>query len=186
MSSSADPSPPILNYASPSTHHQVLYTRSENGATVAIHDPARRRRAVSEAVSKAVVTIVAIVVMSGCFMLTSGWGIALFLYLIFAALTLVPIVAWGRNRHLAQPALIEWTGNDLIFFNLDAKPPLAIPRDQIDAIRCDAKSKFLMVRGQGSTIFAHQFSLPAETIEEIAAFLRSVLNLSAENKAPHE
>jgi hypothetical protein len=69
-----------------------------------------------------------------------------------------------------------------MFLNLNTNPPLAIPRDRIYAVEYVPRLKILVVRANGYEVFEHPFSLPAKNVEEIAAFLRSTLNLNSENK----
>jgi len=185
MSTSADPSPPALDYATPSTDQPILFNRTENGATVVIRDPARQARAISEAMSEAGGMIFAGMLMGGC-LFFGRFGVAKTLAGIATILALVAIGAWVRYRQFAEPIIIELKEKELIFHNLDTKRIPKIPRDRIYALKYVAHSQNLVVRASGCEMFEHQFSLPAAKVEEIAAFLRLVLKLKSEGEAANE
>ncbi len=168
----------MLDYATPSTDQPVLFHRTENGATIVIRDPARRIRAVSDAMSTAAGMILAGMLMAGC-LFFGVFGIGGTLFAIISILALVAVSAWVRYSPFKKPVVIELTTEDLIFLNLDTKPAPAIPRDRIYAIKYVGHSRSLVVHARGCEMFEHQFSLPPGKVEEIAAFLRSVLNLNS-------
>jgi hypothetical protein len=166
-----------LDYGTAASDPRVLLTREGDRATVVIRRPGRRAQAAGTTMATAVVGEGFLV-----------WGIAVFVGWNYVGWLVIPLVmalwvgvfavAWWQHRRLAEPIVVEVTGTELRFSNLDGDSKDAVlPRGKIYDVKYVSHSGCLVVRMRAMDMAEFLLTPDKREMEEIAGFLREVVGL---------